>query len=72
MYFSPLLDPELNVRSLQNKVQWDIRYYFARRGGEGIQFMTKKTFALKRDPDTRFSYIAKVVDKETKNHKETE
>ena len=72
IYYSTLLDPELNVRSLQNKVQWDIRFYFARRGGEGIQNMTKSTFALKKDPDTEFCYIAKVVDEETKNHKETD
>ena len=72
IYYSEHLDPELNVRSLQNKVQWDIRFYFARHGGEGIQQMTKKTFALKRDPDTNFCYIVKVVDEETKNHKETD
>ena len=34
--------------------------------------MTKKTFALRKDPDTEFSYIAKVMDEETKNHKETD
>ena len=72
MYHSEHMDPENNVRSLQNKVQWDIRYYFARRGGEGMQQMTKKTFALKRDEETGFCYIAKVMDEETKNHKETD
>ena len=34
--------------------------------------MTKSTFALKKDPDTGVNYIAKVVDEETKNHKETD
>ena len=72
IYYSEHLDPELNVRSLQNKVQWDIQFYVACRGGEGVQQMTKKTFALKRDPDTNLCYIVKVVDEETKNHKETD
>ena len=56
----------------KTRFNWDIRHYFARRGGERIQFMIKKTFALKTDTETSLSYIAKVVDEETKNHKETD
>ena len=53
-------------------VQWDIRFYFARHGGEGIKYMTKVTFTLKKDPETGFSYVTKVIDEETKNYKETD
>ena len=35
------LKPESNVRSLQAKVMWDICYYFARRGGENINKISK-------------------------------
>ena len=70
IYYSKFLDPENNVRTLQNKVQWDIRFYFARRGGEGIPKMTKSTFKLARDSDTNLTYIVKAEDEETKNHKE--
>ena len=51
---------------------WDIRYYFARRGGENIDKMTKDTFKLSTDPTTGVKFIEKVMDEETKNHKEVD
>ena len=69
MYSSEALDPELNVRTLQHKVMFDIRYYFARRGGEKIPNMMKDTFKMMTDVDTGLNYIMKQKDEETKNHK---
>ena len=51
---------------------WDIRFYFARRGGENIETMTKDTFKLATDSNTGGKYILKVQDEETKNHKEVD
>ena len=72
IYTSAVLDPEKDVRSLQRKVQWDIRYYFARRGAENIHAMLKDTFEVTTDQDTGIRYVTKVKDEETKNHKETD
>ena len=51
---------------------WDIRYYFACRGGENIPTMMKQTFKLSTDPNTGIKYIEKAIDEETKNYKETD
>ena len=72
IYTSNLLSATHNVRSLQRKVQWDIRYYFARRGAENIHAMTKDTFKMTTDRNNGIRYIVKAVDEETKNHKETD
>ena len=68
IYNSKFLDPESTVRTLQTKVMWDIHYYFARRGGENIDKMTKSTFKLSTDPTTSTKFIEKAEDEETKNH----
>ena len=49
MYNHEYLDPDLSVKSLQRKVQFDIRFYFARRGAENMDKMTKETFKLDFD-----------------------
>ena len=54
---------------LYNKVQFDIRFCFFRRGAENMHAMTKDTFVLHVDPDTGVSYIAK-ADEYSKNHRE--
>ena len=54
---------------LLRKVQLDIRYYFARRGGENMHGMQKNWFEVKTDPETNLRYVVKVVDEKTKNHK---
>ena len=64
------MDPDNTPRSLQNKVQFDIRYYFCRRGGENIHSMTKETFELSFDVDTKIAFLKKKKDEMTKNHKE--
>lgn len=71
LYNSEELDPDLSPQSLQNKVQFDIRYYFCRRGGENIHDMTQDTFEVQYDVDSSMAFVKKVRDEETKNHKET-
>ena len=65
-----VMDPDAGNKQLQNKVMFDIRYYFCRRGGENMHEMTKKTFELKYDQDTKIAYVEKVQDELTKNHRE--
>ena len=57
---------------LQNKVQFDIRFYFSRRGIENMHLMKKSEFVVKTGRDgTR--YVCKRVDSEfTKNHREND
>ena len=66
------MDPDGSPRQLQNKVQFNIRYYFCRRGGENIYDMKKNTFELNFDEDTRIAYMKKMADEMTKNHKESD
>lgn len=68
MYESVHLNPDAGPWELQNKVMFDIRYYFCRRGGENIETMTKGTFELKYDVNTKMAYVKKVRDEMTKNH----
>ena len=61
------MDPEAGPTDLQNKVQFDIHYYFARRGGENIYEMTKNIFKVVQDANTRISYVTRAMDAETIN-----
>ena len=65
------MDPDHGPQQLQNKVQFDIRYYMLRRGAENLESMTKSTFKLCFDQESGISYIIKAEDEMTKNHCET-
>lgn len=67
IYTSRLLSPTY-PQGLFNKVPYDIRYYFCRRGAENMHTMTKKTFVVKTDPNTGRKYVYKQTDELTKNH----
>ena len=67
MYQSYRLDIDTPV-GLQNKVQFDIRLYFFRRGSENMHKMTKETFKIVFEPDTGYRYVSLAVDELTKNH----
>ena len=56
---------------LQNKVQWDVRYYFGKRGRENISTMTKSSLIIKTDPDTGLKFVVK-ADELEKNHREND
>ena len=71
LYNSKDLDPDFSPHSLQNKVQFDIRYYLCRWANESSHAMTKEFFQLVYDPETQTTYVKKVRDELTKNHKET-
>ena len=51
IYLSKDLDPEISPKNLQNKVIWDIRFYFARRGSENMYGMEKDHFKLTFDQE---------------------
>ena len=68
MYSHRLLDPDGDPTTLQNKVQWDLRFYFARRANENIDKFTKGTFAVKLHEDSGLRYVVKCYDEQTKNH----
>ena len=70
LYKSSALNPTILPETLQNKVQFDIRFHFCRRANENIDKFMKDTFAIQWDPDTNLCYIVKQIDKMTKNHKE--
>ena len=72
LYASKLMDPDGGRVSLQNKVQFDIRFYFSRRGRENMDTMQKSMFKVFLNQATDHEYVAKVEDEATKNHKETD
>ena len=55
---------------LQEKVQFDIRFYFFRRGAENMHGMTKSTFAIRTDVNTGRRCVYKAIDELNKNHNE--
>ena len=55
---------------LQDKVQFDIRFYFFRRGSENMHGMTTSTFAIKTDVNTGRRFVVQVIDELNKNHNE--
>ena len=61
----------MGPQQLQNKVQFDIRYYMLRRGAENLDKMTKNTFKLEYDSESGISFLLKAEDERTKNHSET-
>lgn len=69
LYASVHLDPNTPA-GLLNKVQFDIRMYFFRRGMENMSKMTKSTFKVMKDPETGLKIVVKVD--ETGNQKEND
>lgn len=70
LYNSAECNPDHSTKSLQQKVQFDIRFYFARRGAENIAEMEVDTFQIVYDPQAKVKYVKKVKDELTKNHKD--
>lgn len=54
-------------QGLFNKVQFDIRMFFCRRGNENMHNMTKNMFRVETDEDTGQKVVKKVVDELTKD-----
>lgn len=70
LYNHPDFDPDYCPASLQNKVQFDVHFYFARCGDENMHMMTKDTFAVFQDSRSGLRYVKKVRDEMQKNHQE--
>ena len=66
------MDPDRNRYSLQNKVQFNIRFYFCHRGCENMDKMKKSTFEIRHEYEHDYDYVIKVEDEATKNHHETD
>ena len=56
-------------QGLFNKVHFDIRMFFCRRGNENMHSMTKDMFQVNTDENTGRKVVKKVVDELTKNHR---
>ena len=64
------MDPDISPISLQRKVQFDLRLYFARRGCENMEKMEKNHFKLEFDKKQEVWFVMKSKDELTKNHQE--
>lgn len=67
LYESMHLD-ENTPAGLANKVQFDVRLFFMRRGLENMASMTKSTFTVKTD-ENGDKYVCKTKDEMTKNNR---
>ena len=56
-------------QGLFNKVQFDVRLYFCRRGNENMHSMNKSTFKIEVDSQSGLKYVKKIQDELTKNHR---
>ena len=72
MYNHRYMDPSVDNFSLQRKVQFDIRFFFARRGSENMDKMRKTDFELTFDQRSETWFVKKVRDELTKNHRDRE
>ena len=66
------MDPNENNFSLQRKVQFDIRFFFSRRGSENMHKMRKNNFQLTFDQRSESWFVKKIRDELTKNHRDHE
>ena len=58
--------------NLQNKVEFDMCFYFCRTGCENMNKMLKTDFEVRVNTKTDEEFIIKIFDELTKNHKEQE
>ena len=66
------MDPTKGPHHLQRKVQFDLRFYFCRRGCENMEKMLKTDFELKYNTENEEWFVVKVRDELTKNHRQLE
>lgn len=71
LYASIHLDPNTPA-GLLNKVQFDIRMYFFRRGMENMSKMRKSTFKVTKDPETGLKIVVKVDENGNQNENDHE
>ena len=66
------MNPDNGPEALQRKVQFDLRFYFCRRGMENMDKMKKNDFQVRYNTKKEEWYVIKVKDELTKNHCELE
>ena len=71
LYYSIHLDPNGDRVTLQNKVLWDVLYYFCQSGKENLEIMKQDWFQVRYNHQTDHDFVVKVCDESTKIHKET-
>ena len=69
-YSSPLMKPRNGPIPLQNKVMFDIKFYFVCRGFGNFRTMTINTFKVVHDKEYNTVYIMRNTDEPQKNHQE--
>lgn len=69
LYTSEHMRPD-TPSGLSNKVQFDIRLYFFRRGMENMHAMKKTDFEIKKDEKTGLKYVVKTMEKMAKNSRD--
>ena len=69
MYNHSFMDPDISIKSLQRKVQFDIYFYFAWHVAENMEKMKENTFKLKFNEKLETWYVIKDIDELSKNHK---
>ena len=66
------MNPKNGPEALQRKVQFDLRFYFCRRGMENMEKMKKNDFEVRFNTESEEWFVIKVKDELTKNHKDIE
>ena len=66
MYNYPYLNPDGGKYSLQCKVQFDIRFFFCRRGVENIEKLQKSDFVMEYNKEKEIWHVRKCKDELTK------
>ena len=72
MYNHDYMNPYKGAEHLQRKVQFDLRFYFCRRGCDNMEKMQKDHFETKFNTETEEWFVIKKKDELTKNHRDME
>ena len=64
LYFSHTFNPEYSPESLQNKVQFDLRFYNCRRANENVQMFKVDTFGVFLEVESNRKYVANEISKQ--------
>ena len=72
LYNHKYMDPNQGPDNLQHKVQFDLRFYFCRRGCENMDSMLKTDFDIKLNEENGEYFVIKIRDELTKNHQDLE
>ena len=66
------MNPDGGAYNLMRKVQFDLRFYFGRRGCENMDKMLKTDFDIQLNSKMNEYFVIKIRDELTKNHRQLE